>query len=55
METGSVSKRQQPDLRAENSPGPPMGLQCGTYKLSILHRFTNKFSIQILNSKETYI
>ena len=28
MEMGNVSKRQQPDLRADNSHRPPMGLQC---------------------------
>ena len=27
MEMGNVSKRQQPDQRAENSRRPPMGLQ----------------------------
>ena len=28
MEMGNVSKRQQPDHRADNSRRPPMGLQC---------------------------
>ena len=27
MKTGNVLKRQQPDQRAENSSGPPLGLQ----------------------------
>ena len=27
MEMGNVSKRQQPDQKAENSGRPPMGLQ----------------------------
>ena len=28
MKMGNVSKRQQPDHRADNSRRPPMGLQC---------------------------
>ena len=28
MEIGNVSKRLQPDHRADNSRRPPMGLQC---------------------------
>ena len=28
MEMGNVSKRQQPDHRADNNRRPPMGLQC---------------------------
>ena len=38
MEMGNVSKRQQPDHRADNSRRPPIGLQCSE-KLSNLEAF----------------
>ena len=34
-EMGNVSKRQQPDHRAENSQRPPMGLQCSENSLNL--------------------
>ena len=50
IEMGDVSKRQQPDQRAENSQRPPMGLQYSEkiqHQEICLHKHISYFSLSL--------